>query len=71
MKTNTNMKLIDIDELCQILNVKKSYVYSLTHTKQIPYYKIGGHIRFKLSEIETWLEHQKINVYEPVNLVDF
>jgi excisionase family DNA binding protein len=64
-------ELICIDDLCRILKIKKSYVYLLTHEKKIPHYKLKGHIRFRLSDIEEWLKHQHIDVKNDRNLVDF
>lgn len=64
-------QLINIDELCQILKLKRSYIYLLTHQKKIPHYKLGGQLRFKLSDIEKWLQDQFVDVKEEINLVDF
>jgi len=64
-------KLIGIDDLCRILKLKRSYVYLLTHEKKIPHYKLNGHLRFRLSEIEEWLKRQFVNVKEMNKVVDF
>ena len=64
-------ELIGIDDLCRILKLKKSYVYLLTHEKKIPHYKLNGHLRFRLSEIEEWLKRQFVNVKEMNKVVDF
>lgn len=64
-------QLISIDELCQILKLKRSYVYLLTHQKKIPHYKLGGQLRFKLSDIEQWIDKQFVAVRGDTNLIDF
>ena len=64
-------ELICIDDLCQILKFKKSYVYLLTHEKKIPHYKLGRHLRFKLSDIEKWLKDQLVDEQETIKLVDY
>ena len=64
-------QLIGIDELCQILKLKRSYIYLLTHQKKIPHYKLGGQLRFKLSDIEQWIGDQFVAVRNDINLVDF
>ena len=64
-------ELICIDDLWKILKLKKSYVYLLTHEKKIPHYKLKGHLRFRLSDIENWLKNQHIEVKNERNLVDF
>ena len=53
---------LTVDDLCDRLKLKKSYVYELTFTKKIPHIKIGRHLRFKWEEIEKWL---KENTIEP------
>ena len=63
-------ELIDIKELCHLLKVTPSYVYYLTHTKKIPYYKVHGHVRFRLSDIEEWLENAFVNVRGDTKNVD-
>ena len=57
-------KLISLEELCDLLQVRKSYIYRLTSQNEIPYYKIGG-LRFKFSEVTYWLESKKIKVQRP------
>ena len=58
---NRNIEdLINLEQLCAILKFKKSYVYLMTHEKRIPHYKVQGHLRFRLSEIEDWLKKQSV-----------
>ena len=52
--------LLTVQEVCGLLKVPKSYIYSLTHQKRIPYLKIGGHLRFRQQDIDAWLEKQEI-----------
>ena len=43
IKTNDRVEqLIDIDDLCRILKLKRSYIYLLTHGRKIPHYKLNG-----------------------------
>lgn len=50
-------KLLKIDEVADLLQVKKTTIYSLVHQKRIPYIKISHKIlRFRQSEIEAWLD---------------
>ena len=64
-------ELIAIEELCRILKLKKSYVYLLTHEKKIPHYKINGHLRFRVSDIENWLKEHYINAEQKIKIVEF
>ena len=54
-------KLLTVQEICELLKVPKSYVYYLIHSKSIPHFKINnGHLRFRQSHIEEWLESQEV-----------
>ena len=64
-------ELIDISDLCQILKLKKSYIYLLTHERKIPHYKVQGHLRFRLSEIDEWIKKQSVKIQKEYNLVDY
>ena len=51
-------ELISLDELCELLKVRKSYIYKLTSRNIIPFYRIGG-LKFKLNEVEAWIEQKQ------------
>ena len=53
-------RLLTVQEICELIKVPKSYVYYLTHSKSIPHFKINGHLRFRQSHIEEWLESQEV-----------
>lgn len=52
-------RYLNIDQVADILGVPKSFIYRRTargHTDPIPHYRIGGHLRFKLEDVEAWIE---------------
>jgi excisionase family DNA binding protein len=51
--------LLTIEQLAEILQVKKSTIYSWTFTRKIPYVKINGALRFKEKVISSWIESQE------------
>lgn len=53
-------ELLSIEEVSKLLSVKISWIRSLVFKKQIPYIKVGKHIRFSLLEIEKWFEERKV-----------
>ena len=63
-KTEKPEQLISLEELCDFLKVRKSYIYRLTSENKIPYYRISG-LKFKLSEIRIWVEKNKIKTRSP------
>ena len=52
-------KYMTVDELSEYLPVSKSTIYSWTHMKQIPYYKLGAQVRFDKDKVKTWLKKER------------
>ena len=52
--------ILTLKEVCELLKVRKSYIYSLTHQKKIPHIKMMGHLRFRRSEIDDWLAEREV-----------
>ena len=50
---------IDVDDLAKFLKMKKQTAYHIVATLNIPHYRVGRLIRFKLSEIEEWMNKNK------------
>lgn len=48
--TDYNRKLLKISELSDILKVSIHTIYYWVNKKEIPYYKIGRHLRFSLED---------------------
>ena len=54
-------RLLTVQEICDLLQVPKTYVYWLTHRKRIPFIKMQGHLRFRESAIDEWLRAQEVH----------
>ena len=53
--------IFDVQGVADYLKTSKKWVYAQTHLKTIPHYKLGNNqVRFKKSEIDTWLKSLKI-----------
>jgi excisionase family DNA binding protein len=48
---------LTLEELLQRLPLKKSRVYYLAHTNQIPHHHIGRTLIFDYDEIVDWVNH--------------
>ncbi|MGD0280931.1 MAG: helix-turn-helix domain-containing protein [Dissulfurispiraceae bacterium] len=53
-------RLLSIDDVASLLGVEESTVYGWTHRKVIPHIKMGRLLRFRESEINTWLQSKAI-----------
>jgi excisionase family DNA binding protein len=57
---------LTINELCGLLKVEPATIYQLTYRGKIPHYKIANRLRFRLSEILSWIEeHRVIKTLDP------
>ena len=50
-----------IEEVAKFLNVKISWIRSVVFRKEIPFLKIGNHVRFQQKDLLEWLEENKSN----------
>jgi len=53
-------KLLTVDELAQVLSVKKSTIYQWRHLGLIPYIKVGRFVRFREKDIQNWLSSRAV-----------
>jgi excisionase family DNA binding protein len=51
---------VGIEAVAQHLNVPKSWVYGQTRTGTIPHYKIGKYCKFRLEEIQEWMQAKHV-----------
>lgn len=52
-------KLWDYDQLAEYLGLAVQTCRKMVCYRKIPYYKIGGAVRFDREEIEKWLEEKR------------
>ena len=53
-------KLLTIDELAEVLTVKKSTIYQWVHLGLIPHMKVGRLLRFREEDIQKWLISKQV-----------
>jgi excisionase family DNA binding protein len=55
-------RYLNIEQVAEIIGVPKSFIYPRTargHGDPIPHYRLGGHLRFKLDDVEEWIERHR------------
>jgi len=55
-----NNRLLTIEEAVVFLQISKPTLYRLTSQKKIPFYKIGGNVRFSEAHLLAWLEKHAV-----------
>ena len=53
-------KLLTVEEIADVLNVKQSTIYNWTHLGFIPHIKIGKLLRFNEDDVLKWLNKKSI-----------
>jgi len=61
--------LLGVKELAQYIGVSVQWVYERVQLKEIPYIKVGKHLRFCKSDIDTWLDSLKVPPMSPLSSV--
>lgn len=52
-------EFLTIDELSEYLSIKRSGLYSIVESGELPHYRIGRRIRFKRDDVNQWIESHK------------
>lgn len=63
MTTQSTLKsFLTVEEVAALLNVAEKTVRKYIYERSIPYYKIGGHVRFNQQKILDWIEMREMPV---------
>lgn len=64
MTTPSTLKsFLNVEEVAELLNVAEKTVRKYVYERTIPYYKIGGHVRFNEQKILDWIAEKEMPVY--------
>jgi excisionase family DNA binding protein len=55
-----NERLLNARELADVLGFAPATIVDWAERGALPVFKIGGRLRFRASEVEAWLEHQRV-----------
>jgi len=59
--TDEKFGLIDVVGLEKMLGISRSSLYKMTMRNELPFYKVGGKLLFKVEQITAWLEDKKVS----------
>ena len=64
---NLNKEIYNFNDACTFLDYSKSYLYKLTHSRQIPHYKPNGKmLYFKRSDLEDFLLRNRVKTSDEI-----
>ncbi len=52
-------KWVSLEEIADHMGISKDTIRNFIKKEQIPYYRIGKQYKFKISEIDAWIESGK------------
>ena len=52
-------KWVSLEEIAEHMGLSKETIRNYIKKQQIPYYRIGKQYKFKISEIDAWIESGK------------
>lgn len=55
------MKLLTVVQLCELLQVKRDWVYDKVRKNEIPHVRIGQLIRFRQEDIDAWVAKSMVS----------
>lgn len=58
-RPSLNTPLLRPDQAAQLLAVRPSWIYEAVREGRLPCLRVGRHIRFTQTMLETWLEAQR------------
>ncbi len=64
MSTHSTLKsFLTVEEVAALLNVAEKTVRKYVYERTIPYYKIGGHVRFNEQKLLDWIAEKEMPAY--------
>ncbi len=57
---SNNNEYLSIEELSRLTGLRKATIYGKRSRREIPAYKFGRELRFKRSEVDTWIRSKKL-----------
>ncbi len=61
-------KFLSVDEACEMLHFRKSYLYRLVHERAIPCYKPrNGRILFEETELENFVRKGRVSTQQELS----
>lgn len=64
----TGKELLNLDEVCLYMGISRSYMYKLTSSNQLTYYKPNGKVLFfDKKDLINWMTRNKIKSKDELN----
>jgi excisionase family DNA binding protein len=62
----TEDQLMNVTALAEYLSLSRTTIYSMTHRREIPFYKKGKRLYFRQSDIDTWINEGRSKTHDEI-----
>jgi excisionase family DNA binding protein len=52
----SSLQLLTVEEVCELLRVKRAWVYTAVNRGELPHVKLAGHLRFQPAALASYIE---------------
>lgn len=56
-----NEQYLSVNDVCDLLNLKKNFVYKLVNTGKLPHLRFEKLIRIRRSDVDQWVTDNLVN----------
>ena len=60
-------KYLTVAQTAEYLSTSERFVRRLVAERRVAFYHVGRHIRFRLSDLDAWIDAQRVEAFRPVN----
>jgi excisionase family DNA binding protein len=58
--TNNDSRLLEPDEVAELLAISRKRVYALARGGGLPHIRIGRYLRFRAEAVQRWIEESEV-----------
>lgn len=63
---NMTIRFMTVNEVAKLLSVAEKTIRKYVWERSIPYFKIGGHVRFDQQKILEWIQEREMPTYAEI-----
>ena len=58
---------LSVAETADYLGTSERFVRRIVAERRVPFYRVGRHLRFRLSDLDEWLASHRVEAFRPAD----
>jgi excisionase family DNA binding protein len=58
-------KYLSVAETAGYLGTSERFVRRIVAERRVPFHRVGRHVRFRLSDLDAWLDSNRVEAFRP------